>query len=52
MDDDIKILEELKQLDYKLFIRTQGYSHLTENQWDWLIGNYKEKKKKYKDQDK
>lgn len=38
----IKILEEMKQQDYELWIRTQGYSHLTEEQWDWLIANYLE----------
>lgn len=38
----IRILEEMKQQDYELWIRTQGYSHLTEEQWDWLITNYLE----------
>lgn len=38
----IKILEELKQTDYELFIRTQN-SHLSEEQWDWLINNTKKK---------
>lgn len=36
-----EILEELKQLDYELYIRTQGFSHLSEEQWDWLIYNFK-----------
>lgn len=30
-------IEELKQLDYELWVRTSGYSHLDEKQWDWLI---------------
>ena len=37
----VKILEELKQLDYELYIRTQGFSHLSEEQWNWLIYNFK-----------
>lgn len=41
----VQILEELKQLDYELWIRTQGFSHLTEDQWDWLIDNFKYYKK-------
>ena len=41
----VQILEELKQLDYELWIRTAGYSHLTEEQWDWLIDNFKYLKK-------
>ena len=40
----VEILEELKQEDYELWIRTQGYSHLSEEQWDWLIENFKEKR--------
>lgn len=30
----VEVLNELKQLDYELYIRTQGYSHLSEEQWD------------------
>ena len=37
----VEILEELKQLDYELWIRTQGFSHLSEEQWNWLIYNFK-----------
>ena len=40
----VEILEELKQLDYELWIRTQGKSHLSEEQWDWIIKNFKIKK--------
>ena len=36
----LEVLKELKQLDYELFVRTQGYSHLSEEQWNWLIWNY------------
>lgn len=39
----INILKELKQEDYELWIRTQYYSHLSEDQWDWLIKNVKDK---------
>ena len=39
----INILKELKQEDYELYIRTQGCSHLSECQWDWLINNVKDK---------
>lgn len=38
----IHLLEEMKELDYELWIRTNGYSHLTEKQWDWLINNFQE----------
>ena len=38
----IHLLEEMKELDYELWIRTNGYSHLSEEQWDWLIDNFKE----------
>lgn len=38
----IHLLEEMKELDYELWIRTNGYSHLTEKQWDWLISNFQE----------
>ena len=37
----VQILEELKQEDYELWIRTSGHSHLSEEQWDWLINNFK-----------
>lgn len=42
MDKLIEKLEELKQQDYELWIRTQGYSHLSEEQWNWLIDQIKE----------
>ena len=35
-----EILEELKQEDYELWIHTQGYSHLSEEQWEWLISEF------------
>lgn len=38
----IEILQEMKQLDYELWIRTSGYSHLSEEEWDWLIDNFEE----------
>lgn len=38
----IHLLEEMKEHDYELWIRTNGYSHLSEEQWDWLIDNFKE----------
>ena len=47
-DYGVDILEESKQLDYELHIRI-GKSHLSEDQWDWLIYNFKdqlEKKRK------
>ena len=47
----IRILEELKQLDYELFARI-GKSHLSEKQWDWLIDNFAEMKLKEKKNDK
>ena len=47
----IRILEELKQLDYELFTRI-GKSHLNEKQWDWLIDNFAEMKLKEKKNDK
>ena len=37
----INVLEELKELDYELYIRT-GYSHLMEGHWDFVIKRYKE----------
>lgn len=48
---DVQILEELKQRDYELFTRI-GKSHLSENQWDWLIDNFAEMKLKEKKNDK
>lgn len=45
MSDIISILENLKQEDYELWIRTQGKSHLSEEQWDWLIETVKERSK-------
>lgn len=42
----IDILEDLKQEDYELWIRTQGKSHLSEEQWDWVIENFKQKMEK------
>ena len=36
----VQILEELKQEDYELWIRTSD-SHLSEEQWTWLINNFK-----------
>ena len=36
----IERLKELKQLDYELYIRTTK-SHLSEEQWEWLIQNFK-----------
>lgn len=41
----INALEELKELDYELYIRT-SYSHLMEDQWDFVIKRYKEAIKK------
>ena len=41
----VEILEELKQLDYELYIRI-GKSHLSEDQWDWLIYNFKDQLEK------
>ena len=40
-----EILEEMKQEDYELWIRTLGYSHLSEEQWDWLINNFEKRRK-------
>lgn len=37
----INTLEELKELDYELYIRT-GYCHLMEDHWDFVIKRYKE----------
>lgn len=48
----VEILEELKQLDYELYIRTQGFSHLSEEQWDWLIYNFKSYKIERKSNEK
>ena len=42
----IEVLEELKQEDYELWIHTQGYSHLSEEQWDWLIQEFERHKQK------
>ena len=39
----IKILEDMKQEDYELSIYLNGRSHMSEEQWDWLIHNFKEK---------
>ena len=39
-----EILEELKQEDYELWIHTQGYSHLSEEQWDWLISEFEKRR--------
>ena len=48
----VKILEELKQLDYELLTRI-GKSHLSEKQWDWLIDNFAEMElKEEKENDK
>ena len=45
-DINIKILEEMKQLDYELYCRTGGaFSHLDEDEWDWLIETFKYYKK-------
>ena len=49
--NSIKILKELKQLDYELFTRI-GKSHLSEKQWDWLIDHFAEMKLKEKKNDK
>ena len=49
--NSVKILEELKQLDYELFARV-GKSHLSEKQWDWLIDSFAEMKLKKKKNDK
>ena len=46
----VKILEELKQLDYELFTRV-GKSHLSEKQWDWLIDNFAEMELKEEKED-
>lgn len=43
------ILEEMKQEDYELWIRTQGHSHLSEEQWDWLIDIFEKKMKEESD---
>lgn len=39
----IEILEEMMQDDYELYIRTSGYSHFDEADWEWLIEAAKEK---------
>lgn len=44
----VVILEILKQLDYELY-QTQGFSHLSEEQWNWLIYNFKSYNTKQKD---
>lgn len=44
-----EILEEMKQEDYELWIRTQGHSHLSEEQWDWLIDIFEKKMKEEND---
>lgn len=41
-----EILEEIKQQDYELYIYTQGHSHLSEEQWDWLIKTFESIRKK------
>lgn len=43
MNDLIQILQDLMQEDYELWIRTSGYSHLSEEQWEWLIEQVKYK---------
>ena len=43
----VKILEELKQLDYGV-----SKSYLSGKQWDWLIDNFAEMKQKEKKNDK
>ena len=43
--EGVEILKELKQLDYELYIRI-GKSHLSEDQWDWLIYNFKDQLEK------
>lgn len=43
MNDLIQILQDLMQEDYELWIRTSGYSHLSEEQWEWLIEEVKDK---------
>lgn len=35
-----KLLKELMQLDYELYCRI-GKSHLSEDQWEWLIEQFK-----------
>lgn len=37
----IEALEELKELDYELYVRT-GCCHLLEDHWDYVIRRYKE----------
>lgn len=41
-DNVVEKFKELKQLDCELRIRTQGHSHLSEEQWDWLIEQLKD----------
>lgn len=43
-----EILENLKQLDYELWIRTGGYSHLSEEQWDYVIQEFEKMRKQEK----
>lgn len=43
MNDLIQILQDLMQEDYELWIRTSGYSHFSEEQWEWLIEQVKDK---------
>lgn len=38
----VGILEQLKQEDHELWIRTSSKPHLSEEQWDWLIKNFEE----------
>ena len=40
----VDILEELKQEDYELWVRTNGHSHLSEEQWDWLISEFEKRR--------
>lgn len=40
-----EILEEMMQEDFELWIRIQK-SHLSEEQWKWLIENFEEKRKR------
>ena len=44
-----EILENLKQLDYGLWVRTGGCSHLSEEQWDYVIQEFEKmgKQEKY-----
>lgn len=39
-----QILEELKQQDYECYCHL-GFSHLSEEQWDYVIRHYEELRK-------